>query len=144
MTYESHYQSGDNNYTYSEESLSLDYSSDNYEDIFEFNISDEDEQEVNTPQTLPDSPLLVPQQLRLHNSDAGNYTLLYECCICKRKNIIEDHNCWKASESPVFSTLSGSDNFISNDDSSIIQHNNKLIQSNYRKWLFNATPSIPY
>ncbi|ABN64390.2 predicted protein [Scheffersomyces stipitis CBS 6054] len=110
------------NYTYSEEEV-YDYS--DFEDIFEFNINEEDHSEVaevSTPATLPDSPLLVPQHLRLEKS---NYTtnLLYECAFCKQ-SVLHNHNCLAYDSELDLS----------------VQHNNQLIQSNYRKWLFHNSP----
>lgn len=113
--------------------------------------------------SLPPSPLVLPQQMSTsplqpyysytYNSSSSSspYStfanedqdqhdddqFLYECCICKQKlnnSNNNSHNCTR----DLFNGNTLKDNDL------IIIENNKLIQNNYQKWLYNITPNIPY
>ncbi|KAK6464661.1 hypothetical protein DFJ63DRAFT_311957 [Scheffersomyces coipomensis] len=134
---------------------SYDDSTYNDNDIFEFNINDEDEDISSISTSIPDSPLLAPykyinsnyhHQPQYYNyyaeedSDeefnstirtSGQSGWLYECCICKMKTSEVHHKCVEATNE--------SSNYPQQEDS--INYNNELIQSNYRKWLFSISPN---
>ncbi|CAX42851.1 conserved hypothetical protein [Candida dubliniensis CD36] len=115
--------------------------------------------------SLPPSPLVLPQQMSTsplqpyysytYNSSSSSSSspystfanedqdqhdddqFLYECCICKQKlnnSNNNSHNCTR-------DLFNGN---ALNDNDLIIIENNKLIQNNYQKWLYNFTPNIPY
>ncbi|EGW31539.1 uncharacterized protein SPAPADRAFT_62134 [Spathaspora passalidarum NRRL Y-27907] len=111
----------------------LDMEYDN-EEIFELEDTDSisDASTISSINSIhQESPLLSSTYYQQYNSSEENVDLLYECCICKQKMSNDTlHDC--------LSTISGEKPDI------VIQSNNELIQTNYRKWLFNITPNVPF
>lgn len=97
---------------------------------------------------IQQSPLLSASYYKYHHYQldegeddlSSNYDyLLYECFICKQR-LEGNHNCTMYSLHR--SSSSSSTTSIVNDQQ--IEKNNQLITSNYRKWLFDLTPKLPY
>ncbi|KAK6198080.1 uncharacterized protein RJT21DRAFT_116123 [Scheffersomyces amazonensis] len=121
-----------------------DYSYTDADDIFEFNINEEDEDLSSVSTSIPDSPLLTPKYYtesnysyqpngdwydyeeneKFINYSTGSQPWLYECGYCKMKTTEANHKCVEAN---------------AHNDS--LDYNNELIQSNYRKWLFSISPN---
>ncbi|RLV94184.1 hypothetical protein JA1_001939 [Spathaspora sp. JA1] len=138
MTAASGISSNSSNYTISKHininELDMEYDN---EEIFELEDTDSisDASTISSINTIhQQSPLLsstyYQQQYSYETHDDSNVDLLYECCICKQK----------MSNDSIHDCLSN----IQTSPDVVIQSNNESIQSNYRKWLFNITPNVPF
>lgn len=94
------------------------------------------------PSSPIQSPLLSASYYKYHHLEddddelLSNYDyLLYECFICKQRLESSDHNC------TGYDQLQHSSSIVNDQQ---IEKNNQLITSNYRKWLFDLTPKLPY